>query len=122
MIKRRGLIVLISDLYDDEGEVVRAIRHFRHKRHGVILFHVFDPAELEFPFRKLTQFVDLETDERYQVDPKAIRRQYLADLHAFIARYKKACSDSDSEYVLADTSVPYDFLLRSYLARRQQMR
>ena len=122
MIKRRGLIIVISDLYDDESEVIRALRHFRHKKHGVILFHIFDAAELEFPFRKLTQFVDLETHERYQVDPKAIRDQYLAELRAFIDRHKKACSDSDSEYILTDTSVPYDFLLRSYLARRQRLR
>ena len=122
MIKRRGLIIILSDLYDDESEVIRALRHFRHKKHGVILFHIFDAAELEFPFRKLTQFVDLETLERYQVDPKAIRDQYLALLRAFIDRHKKACSDSDSEYLLTDTSVPYDFLLRSYLARRRQMR
>ena len=122
MIKRRGLIIIISDLYDDEDEVIRALRHFRHKKHGVILFHIFDAAELEFPFAKLTQFIDLETNERYQVDPKAVREAYLTELRNFIDRYKKACSDSDSEYVLTDTSVPYDFLLRSYLARRQQLR
>ena len=122
MIKRRGLIIVISDLYDEESEVIRAIRHFRHKKHGVILFHVFDAAELEFPFAKLTQFLDLETGEKYQVDPKSVRTAYLAELRAFIDRYKKACSDSDTEYVLADTSVPYDFMLRSYLARRQRMK
>jgi uncharacterized protein (DUF58 family) len=122
MIKRRGLIIIISDLYDDESEVIRALRHFRHKKHGVILFHVFDAAELEFPFTKLTQFLDLETHEKYQVDPKTVRTAYLAELRAFIDRYKKACSDSDTEYVLADTSVPYDFMLRSYLARRQRMK
>ncbi|HUU09235.1 MAG TPA: DUF58 domain-containing protein [Phycisphaerae bacterium] len=122
MIKRRGLIIVISDLYDDESQVIRALRHFRHKRHGLILFHVFDAAELEFPFTKLTQFHDLETNERYQVDPRSVRDAYLAELRAFIDRYKKACSDSDSEYVLTDTSVPYAFLLRSYLARRQMMR
>jgi len=122
MIKRRGLIIVISDLYDDESEVIRALRHFRHKKHGVILFHIFDAAELEFPFTKLTQFLDLETHEKYQVDPKAIRESYLTELRAFIDRYKKACSDSDTEYVLTDTSVPYGFLLQSYLARRQRMR
>ncbi len=122
LIKRRGLILIISDLYDDESEVIRALRHFRHKKHGLILFHVFDPAELEFPFRKLTQFVDLETDERYQVDPKTVRETYLAELRAFIDRYKQAASDSEIEYVLTDTSVPYEFLLRSYLARRERMR
>jgi uncharacterized protein (DUF58 family) len=122
MIKRRGLIIVISDLYDEESEVIKALRHFRHKKHGLILFHIFDAAELEFPFSKLTQFVDLETNERYQVEPKAVREAYLTELRAFIDRYKKACSDSDTEYVLTDTSVPYDFLLRSYLARRQMMR
>ena len=121
MVKRRGLIIVISDLYDDESEVIRALRHFRHKKHGVILFHIFDAAELEFPFTKLTQFVDLETDERFQIDPKAIREQYLSEVRAFIDRHKKACSESDTEYVLTDTSVPYDFCLRSYLARRQRM-
>jgi uncharacterized protein (DUF58 family) len=122
MIKRRGLIIVISDLYDDENEVIRALRHFRHKKHGLILFHIFDAAELEFPFTKMTQFVDMETDERYQVDPRTVRDAYLAELRAFIDRYKKACSDSDSEYVLTDTSVPYDFMLRAYLAKRQQMK
>jgi len=121
-IKRRGLIILISDLYDDEDEVIRALRHFRHKKHGLILFHVLDAAELEFPFTKLTEFEDLETHETYQVDPKAVREAYLGEMRAFIDRYKKACSDSDIEYVLADTSVPYGFLLQSYLARRERMR
>jgi len=122
MIKRRGLIVIISDLYDDENEVTRALQHFRHKKHGLILFHVFDAAELEFPFTKRTEFVDLETDERLQVDPKAVRDVYLRQLRSFIDRYKKAAADNDMEYVLTDTSVPYDFLLRSYLAHRQRMR
>jgi uncharacterized protein (DUF58 family) len=122
MIKRRGLIIIISDLYDDENEVIKAIRHFRHKKHGVVLFHTFDAAELEFPFSRLTQFLDLETHEKFQVDPKSVREAYLSELRAFIDRYKKACSDSDTEYVLTDTSVPYGFLLRSYLARRQRMR
>jgi len=122
MIKRRGLIVIISDLYDDEREVARALRHFRQKRHGLIIFHVFDPYELEFPFRKLTDFQDMETDERYQVDPKAVREQYLEELRAFINSYKRVCSDSSIEYVLTDTSVPYDFMLTSYLSQRRKFR
>jgi len=122
MIKRRGLIIIISDLYDDEDEVIRALRHFRHKKHGLIIFHIFDAAELEFPFTKITQFVDLETNDRYQVDPTSIRDGYLEELRNFIDRHKKACSDADAEYLLTDTSVPYDFLLRSYLSQRQRLR
>ena len=56
------------------------------------------------------------------MDPKAVREAYLTEVRAFIDRYKKACSDSDTEYVLTDTSVPYGLLLSSYLARRQRMR
>ncbi|MDK1030527.1 MAG: DUF58 domain-containing protein [Planctomycetia bacterium] len=122
MIKRRGLIVIISDLYDDEREVARALRHFRQKKHGIIIFHVFDPAELEFPFKKLTNFHDMETEEQYQVDPKSIRNEYLEELNAFISNYRRVCSDSDIEYVLTDTSVPYDFMLTSYLSKRRKFR
>jgi len=121
-VRRRGLVIVISDLYDDESEVIRALRHFRHKKHGVILFHVLDAAEIEFPFTQRTRFVDLETGEPCQVDPRSVRQAYLAELRAFIDRHRRACAESDTEYVLADTSTPYDFLLRSYLARRQRMR
>jgi uncharacterized protein (DUF58 family) len=121
MIRRRGLIVIISDLYDDEREVMRALRHFRHRRHEVLLFHVFDPAELEFPFRRLSDFVDLETNARLQIDPRYVRDDYLRRIREFIDGYKRACSESRIEYLTADTSVPYDFMLSAYLAKRKQL-
>ena len=76
--KRRCLIVLISDLYDEPDEVIRALHHFRHRRHEVILFHVLDKAEIDFPFRDVIAFHDLETNERIQVDPAYVRDEYLA--------------------------------------------
>lgn len=121
MIRKRGLIVIISDLYDEEREVVRALRHFRHRRHEVILFHVFDRAELDFPFRRLSDFVDLETNERLQIDPRYVREEYRRQIAGFIARYKRACSESRIEYVHTDTSVPYDFLLSAYLSKRKHL-
>jgi uncharacterized protein (DUF58 family) len=121
MIKRRGLIIIISDLYDDEREVMRALRHFRHKRHEVILFHVFDRAELDFPFRRLSDFVDLETNQRLQIDPRYVRAEYLRQIRAFVDAYKRACSESQIEYVNTDTSVPYDFMLSAYLAKRKHL-
>ena len=120
-LKRRGLIIIISDLYDDEREVMRALRHFRHKRHEVILFHVFDRAELEFPFKRLSDFVDLETNERLQIDPRYVRDDYLRRIDEFVNTYKKACSESRIEYLNTDTSVPYDFLLTAYLAKRKNL-
>jgi len=119
-IKRRGLIIIISDLYDDEKEVMRALRHFRHKHHEVLIFHLFDRAELNFPFERLTQFVDMETNQRLQVDPRYVRAEYLEQIDAFVNEYRRDCSESHVEYVVTDTSVPYDFMLTAYLGRRKR--
>lgn len=119
--KRRGLIVLISDLYDETEEVIRALHHFRHRRHELILFHVFDKAEIEFPFRDVIAFHDLETDERLMVDAPYVREAYREQIEAFITRYRQACAEMQLDYVLTDTSVPYDFLLSRYLAKRKRL-
>ena len=89
--KRRCLIVLISDLYDEPEEVIRALHHFRHRRHEVILFHVFDKAEIEFPFRDVIAFHDLETDERIQVDPAYVARDVPSSRsRSSSTRYRRA--------------------------------
>jgi len=119
--KRRGLIVLISDLYDEPEEVIRALHHFRHRKHELIVFHVFDKAELEFPFRDMTAFYDLETNERLQIDPLDVRDAYLEEIERFIENYRRACAEMNVDYVLTDTSVPYDFMLSRYLAKRGRL-
>jgi uncharacterized protein (DUF58 family) len=116
--KRRQLIVLISDLYDEPEEVIRALHHFRHRRHEVILFHVFDKAEIEFPFRDVIAFTDLETGERIQVDPAYVRDAYIEQVEGFIEGYRRACAEAQIDYVITDTSVPYDFMLSRYIAKR----
>lgn len=118
--KRRCLIVLISDLYDEPEDVIRALHHFRHRRHEVILFHVFDKAELEFPFKDVIAFHDLETDERIQVDPAYVREAYIEQVNAFIDTYRRACAETQIDYVMTDTSVPYDFMLSKYIAKRNR--
>ena len=121
MIKRRGLIVILSDLLDEEREVLRALRHFRHRRHEVIIFHILDPAERRFPYSRLSDFIDLETGSRLQVDPRFVRQDYLKQIEAFINTYRKGATESNIEYVLADTATPYDRLLLAYLARRSKV-
>jgi len=116
--KKRCLIVLVSDLYDEPEEVIRALHHFRHRRHEVIVFHVFDKAEVEFPFRDVISFHDLETDERLQIDPAYVRDAYLEQIEAFIEGYRRACAETQIDYVMTDTSVPYDFMLSKYIAKR----
>ncbi len=119
--KRRCLIVLISDLYDDPDAVVRALHHFRARRHEVILFHVLDKAEIEFPFKEVMLFRDLETGQRIRVDPSYVRKTYLEQIEAFLATYRRACAEAQIDYVLADTSTPYDFMLSRYLSKRSQL-
>ncbi|HOM15804.1 MAG TPA: DUF58 domain-containing protein [Thermoguttaceae bacterium] len=119
--KRRCLIVLISDLYDEPEEVMRGLHHFRHRRHEVIVFHVFDKAELEFSFKDTVAFHDLETDERIQIDPTYVRDAYLEQIREFTETYRRECAESQIDYIMTDTSVPYDFMLSRYLAKRNRL-
>ncbi|KKK92068.1 hypothetical protein LCGC14_2706630 [marine sediment metagenome] len=120
-IAKRGLIVIISDLYDDQSEVLRAIQHFCFKKHQLIIFNVFDPAELELPFKRITNFVDLEDDQKLQVDPRLLREAYRDEVAAFVGRYRKECSDRNIEYSVTRTDTPYDRMLLDYLARRRRL-
>ncbi len=116
--KKRCLIVLISDLYDTPEDVIRSLHHFRHRRHEVIVFHVMDKAEIEFPFRDVISFYDLETNDRLQIDPAYVRDTYREQMQAFLDSYRKACAESQIDYVVAETTTPYDFMLSRYVAKR----
>lgn len=119
--KRRCLVILISDFYDDPDAVMRALHHFRHRRHEVILFHVFDKSELEFQFKETTQFVDMETGERLQIDPSYVREDYRRQIDEFVDFYRRSCADCQIDYVMTDTSVPYDLMLSRYLHKRSNL-
>lgn len=118
-IAKRGLVVVISDLYDDQDEILRALQHFVYKKHQIIVFHVFDPAELAFRFERMQSFVDMETGERVQADPRQVRDAYVEEINAFIDRYRRECSERNIEYVVARTDEPYDRMLLRYLSRRR---
>ncbi|MCD4823620.1 MAG: DUF58 domain-containing protein [Phycisphaerae bacterium] len=118
-IAKRGLVIIISDLYDDPSEIIKALQHFVYKKHQIIVFHLLDAAEMELPFKKITQFVDMETGEKLQVDPRTIRESYRQEVAGFINRYRRECSDRNIEYVQVTTDTPYDRMLLSYLAQRK---
>ena len=120
-IRRRGLIILISDLYEEPREVMRAISHFRHKKHEVLVFHVLDTNELEFPYRRLADFVDMETNQRLEVEPAYVRDEYRRAVREFVDGYRRECAQQHVDYVLADTSVPFDQMLFAYLSKRQKL-
>jgi uncharacterized protein (DUF58 family) len=120
-IAKRGLVIVISDLYDDPAEIMRALQHFAYRKHQIIVFHLLDPAELDLPFRKITSLVDMETGEKVQIDPRLLREAYRGEVAAFVEHYRKECSDRNIEYVLTPTDTPYDRMLLNYLARRKAM-
>jgi uncharacterized protein (DUF58 family) len=120
-IKRRGLVVIISDLLDAPSEVMTAVRHFRHKKNEVIVMHVLDPLERSFGFGEDAQFRDLETDERMVTLPRQIGRAYREAVADFIERYKLQCREHRADYVLMDTSTPFDVALLQYLAKRERL-
>jgi uncharacterized protein (DUF58 family) len=119
--KRRCLIVLVSDLYDDPDQVIRSLHHLRHRRHEVILFHVFDRAEIEFPFQETSRFLDMETGRRIQIDPSFVRDDYREQIEGFTDFYRRGCAECQVDYVMTHTSVPYDLMLSRYLYRRYKL-
>ena len=119
-LNKRGLVILISDLYEDEPDtVVNALEHLRYDGHEVIVFHILDHQELEFAFDRVARFVDAETDEEVIATPQAIRQSYLSHLHDFINHYKLELSRSDIDYNTIDTATPVEYALSAYLAKRE---
>jgi uncharacterized protein (DUF58 family) len=120
-IKRRGLVVLCSDLMDRPGEVLAGLQHFRHDHHEVVVFHILDPDELEFPYTDSTTFVDLESGERLTTEPWEIARRYRERLAAWTAQYRRQCRENRIDYVQIDTRTPFDQALLAYLEKRARL-
>lgn len=120
-IKRRGLIVLISDLMDRPSEVLSGLQHFRHRHHEVIVFHVLDPDEIEFPYADTATFVDLESGARLTTEPWEIARRYRAQLEAWRGHYARVCRERLIDVVPLDTRTPFDRALLAYLEKRTRL-
>ena len=116
--KKRGVVVVLSDLFDDVSRIITGLKHFRHRRHEVIVFHVLDPAELDFPFRETTLFKGLEDMPEILTDPHALKRAYQAELGSFLEELEKGCRMVDIDYVPLRTDQSLDVALSSYLASR----
>lgn len=116
----RGLVILISDLFDDADEVLEALHHFRYRNHELVILHTMAEEELTFPFKKFAHFHDLEHRSRHLgIDPEAIRATYLEKVRAFIGQIENACGKLQADYIPVNTKHPYDQVLSHYLARRR---
>ncbi len=118
--RKRGFVVLISDLLDDPAALVDGLKHFRFKGHEVIVFHVMDPQEVRFDFSDVVEFEDLETGERMLIEAETARAGYLDNLERFRASLRKECGLLGIDYTLLTTDQPLDFALFNYLAARKR--
>ena len=119
-IPRRGLVIILSDLFDNAEEILKALHHFRFRRHEVILFHVMAEEEVNFPFENFTMFKDLESDAQIPASPKTIRAEYLDRMRTFLNTISKGCGNIDVDYVPVNTKIPFEKTLTDYLIRRRQ--
>ncbi|MCL4511987.1 MAG: DUF58 domain-containing protein [Bacteroidetes bacterium] len=120
-IKRRGLIIVISDFLDDTKSVITALKHFRHRKNEVIAFHILDDAEINLDFPGDTLFTDLETGERISTQVSALKTAYKKSVDGFIHDLKIKCFENDIDYALLSTSTPFDKALTAYLTRRKKI-
>jgi len=120
-IKRRGLIILMSDLLDEPSKIVAGLKHFRHRKHEVIVLHVLDPYERDFAFPQEAIFTDMETGEEITTLPWQIKKDYQKSFNAVFDEFSRECRMSNIDYHLIDTSQSYDISLFAYLNKRSKL-
>jgi uncharacterized protein (DUF58 family) len=117
-IKRRGLIVILSDFFDDPATLLMGLKHFWHRRHDVILLHVIDPAEQDFSFVDPTLFKGLEHLGEQLTEPRALRAAYQQEFEAFRKSLRAGARDLHMDYILMRTDQPLEVALHEFLSRR----
>jgi uncharacterized protein (DUF58 family) len=117
-IKRRSIIVLISDLFDDPDDILEGLKHLRYKRHEVVVLNIMDAAELDFPFQEATLFRGLEEYPELLTDPRSLRDGYLAEVREHITQLERGCRSMNVDFVQLRTDQNLGVGLSSYLAHR----
>jgi len=120
-LKRRGLLVLISDLWGDDDEIINCLKNLRHLKHEVLVFHLLDPDEAGFPFRSEAVFADMETGQELQINPADIKNNYLAALKERTDYLGRECRRHLIDYQPIVTGQPFDQALLKYLHKRQRI-
>lgn len=118
-VRSRGMVVIISDLFTDLGQLRESLQQFRLRKHEVVVFHVMDRNELVFPFEDNTRFIGLETADEVHADPRALRRSYLEIVKRYRDDVRRICDRVGVDYALLDTGEPLDAVLARYLAFRK---
>lgn len=119
-VRKRGMVVLVSDLLDEPANVLEGLKGFRYRGTDVIVFHILDPYELQFPFEHAARFRDLETDEEVAAVPGSIRADYIEKIQGLIAFYRRELGLAGIDYCLLETSQPLELGLMAYLMTRRR--
>ncbi len=120
-IKRRGLVIVLSDLLDEAGQIISALKHFRYNKHEVIVFHILDPRERDFAFPREAVFKDMETGEELTTLPYQIKKDYAQAVRGFADEIATACRQANIDYHAIDTATPFDKALYAFLAKRERL-
>ena len=118
-VRKRSLMILLSDLLADQEQVIPALHHMRYREHDLIIFQVLDHNELSFDFDGQVRFQDPESREELDTDPQAIRLAYQEEIRSFIERYKKECQGVRADFVTVDNSMTFDKALVEFLSQRR---
>ncbi|MAW75260.1 MAG: DUF58 domain-containing protein [Candidatus Marinimicrobia bacterium] len=121
-IHKRGLIILISDLIDNEKDIIKGLRHFRHKGHEVIVFHIMDPKESNLDYDENINFIDLENQKELKIDARQIKSQYNKAFKNFCDYYKNECVKNNIDYIPINTMDSLDGSLMQYLIKRMSLK
>ena len=113
-------MVVLSDLYDDLERIRTALAHFRRRKHDVILYHILDRTEIDFPFREIGNFQDMETAGNVITNPREVRRAYQEAFSEFLFSSQRICAGLDIDYVLVTTDQPVGTFVQEHLTRRRR--
>ncbi|MEA3500392.1 MAG: DUF58 domain-containing protein [Candidatus Marinimicrobia bacterium] len=120
-LSKKGLIILISDLWDDPDTILNGIKHFRYLGHELIIFHIWDPMEFTLKKDKKVEFVDLESDEKIKLDVRQMKDEYKKLTNEYSEKLKRFCGENNVDYNLITTDTDLRYALMKYLIKRKKL-
>ncbi len=120
-MSQRGFVMLFSDLFDNTEEFINGLNHLRFGGHNVVLFHVLDRYEIEFPLNGMWKFIGLEGEGELVTQPARVRENYLKEFEGFVRQIKNACDRAEVDYVMVNTGDPIEHTISNYLLQRSAL-
>ena len=118
-VRRRSMVIIISDFFDDVERILKGLQHFRYRHHEVIVLHLLDDAELDFSYERITMFEGMERGEQIIVDPRIMAQGYRLRFEEYLQSLRRGCREKNIDYQRMMLSEPYERTLTAYLTRRK---